>query len=67
MQLYVGFDAAVTDPAKVGFNFVDADLTLLRNLSKKRHFGSSCYGAVETNPTRNHGVVGSIPGSRSLG
>ena len=24
--------------------------------------GSSCYGAAETNPTRNHEVVGSIPG-----
>lgn len=35
MQLYMGFDAVVTDPAKVGFNFVDADLILLRNLFKK--------------------------------
>ena len=24
--------------------------------------GSSCHGAVETNPTRNYEVVGSIPG-----
>ena len=24
--------------------------------------GSSCRGAVEMNPTRNHEVVGSIPG-----
>ena len=23
---------------------------------------SSCHGAVETNPTRNHEVTGSIPG-----
>ena len=23
---------------------------------------SSCHGTVETNPTRNHEVVGSIPG-----
>ena len=23
---------------------------------------SSCHGAVETNPTRNHEVAGSIPG-----
>ena len=24
--------------------------------------GSSCHGAAETNPTRSHEVVGSIPG-----
>ena len=24
--------------------------------------GSSCCGSAETNPTRNHEVVGSIPG-----
>ena len=24
--------------------------------------GSSCHGAAETNPTRNHEVAGSIPG-----
>ena len=26
------------------------------------HHRSSCCGAVETNPTRNHEVAGSIPG-----
>ena len=25
-------------------------------------FGNSCHGAVEMNPTRNHEVVGSVPG-----
>ena len=29
---------------------------------KRGHLGSSCRGAAEINPTRNHGVVGSIPG-----
>ena len=29
---------------------------------KKQAFGSSCRGATETNPTRNHEVAGSIPG-----
>ena len=27
-----------------------------------RKFGNSCHGAADTNPTRNHEVVGSIPG-----
>ena len=34
-------------------------------LTMKRHEGSSCRGAAETNPTRNHevaGFAGSIPG-----
>ena len=30
--------------------------------SKKKKWGSSCCGAVETNPTRSHEAVGSIPG-----
>ena len=30
-------------------------------------FGSSCCGAAEVNPTRNHGVVGSIPGLAQWG
>ena len=29
---------------------------------KKKSFGSSCHGAVETNLTRNHEAAGSIPG-----
>ena len=29
---------------------------------KKQNFGSSHHGEAETNPTRNHEVVGSIPG-----
>ena len=29
---------------------------------QKTHFWSSHHGAVETNPTRNHEVVGSIQG-----
>ena len=28
---------------------------------EKNHKWSSCYGAVETNPTRNYEVAGSIP------
>ena len=28
----------------------------------KYEYGSSRHGAVETNPTRNHEVVGLIPG-----
>ena len=28
----------------------------------KTEFWSSCYGAAEVNPTRNHEVEGSIPG-----
>ena len=28
----------------------------------KKYFRSSCHGVVETNPTKNHEVVGSIPG-----
>ena len=28
----------------------------------KEAFWSSCRGTAETNPTSNHGVVGSIPG-----
>ena len=28
----------------------------------KNNNWSSCHGAVETNPTRNHEVTGSIPG-----
>ena len=28
---------------------------------KKQQDGSSCCGAAEENPTRNHEVVGSIP------
>ena len=28
----------------------------------KTSLWSSCHGAAETNPTRNHEVVGSIPG-----
>ena len=31
-------------------------------INGKRKWGSSCHGSVETNPTRNHEVVGSIPG-----
>ena len=31
-------------------------------LKKLKNFGSSLCGAVETNPTRNHEVEGSIPG-----
>ena len=36
----------------------------LEIISKSKVSGSrnSCHGAVETNPTRNHEVVGSIPG-----
>ena len=30
--------------------------------SREAITGSSCHGAVETNPNRNHEVVGSIPG-----
>ena len=30
--------------------------------SIKGTLGSSCHGAVEMNPARNHGAVGSIPG-----
>ena len=29
---------------------------------RKRMYGSSRRGEVETNPSRNHEVVGSIPG-----
>ena len=30
--------------------------------NKKTETGSSCHATVETNPTRNHEVAGSIPG-----
>ena len=33
-----------------------------QNLQRKKYFWSSHRGAVETNPTRNHEVAGSIPG-----
>ena len=33
-----------------------------QNRTQGTEFQSSCCGAVETNPTRNHEVVGSIPG-----
>ena len=33
-----------------------------RKKERKKGEGSSCHGAVETNLTRNHGVVGLIPG-----
>ena len=29
---------------------------------KKKQIRSSCHGAAEVNPTRNHEVVGSNPG-----
>ena len=32
------------------------------NFNSKRYMWSSCCGAVETNPAKNHEVVGSIPG-----
>ena len=34
-------------------------------LKDEKILGSSSRGAVETNPTRNHKVVGSIPGLAS--
>ena len=34
----------------------------LESLSKEVNLKSSCGGAEETNPTRNHEVLGSIPG-----
>lgn len=36
-QVYVGFDAVVTDSAQVGFNTVGADFIFLLNRFKKRH------------------------------
>ena len=30
--------------------------------NKDPFLGSSCHGAAEVNPTRNHEIVGSIPG-----
>ena len=41
---------------KMNFN---QNLALILNLTQN---GSSCHGAAEMNPTRNHEVVGSIPG-----
>ena len=47
------------------------DIAKTTNINKKGHMGlymiesegwSSCCGALETNPTRNHEVVGLIPG-----
>ena len=35
---------------------------LFLGASHQTSFGSSCRGAAETNPTRNHEVAGSIPG-----
>ena len=32
------------------------------NSEQKEEKGTSCRGSVETNPTRNHEVAGSIPG-----
>ena len=32
------------------------------DIPRNYHAGSSHHGVVEANPTRNHGVVGSIPG-----
>ena len=34
----------------------------VHGIGKKQKYWSSRCGAVETNPTRNHGVAGSIPG-----
>ena len=34
---------------------------MISNMTKNNNW-SSCHGAVETNPTRNHEVAGSIPG-----
>lgn len=36
-QVYVGFEAVVTDSAQVGFNTVGADFIFLLNVFKKRH------------------------------
>ena len=44
--------------------FVCASLIglLIQAILRKGTVGSSCRGAVETNPTRNREVAGSIPG-----
>lgn len=35
LQVYVGFDAIVTDPVKVGFNLMGVDLIFLLKFLKK--------------------------------
>ena len=41
---------------------LDHSLIMPENRFKIKFLGSSCRGAVETNLTRNHDIVGSIPG-----
>ena len=50
-------------PLKLGEheNYNEDDLELVR-LEEVKKFGSSHHDAAETNPTRNHEVVGLIPG-----
>ena len=38
------------------------NFTLFTFYLNKKKLGRACRGAVETNLTMNHGVVGSIPG-----
>ena len=49
-------------PIKTTIVFWRSGVGMTGQTNSKIYMGSSCCGAVETNPTRNHDVAGSIPG-----
>ena len=46
----------------VGIHIGTTTMANRMNVPLKTKCRSSCHGAAETNPTRNHEVIGSIPG-----
>ena len=57
---HLTFQAVGESPPRTSAVFTN--LQIINLLSKNQTFGSSHRGSEETNPTRNHEVVGSIPG-----